>query len=154
MHVFGLFRKSQQVNFATNYLKFTTRQYWFRYSYYFQWNHCFYGIFWYNPTPLIYRILPILLEEKKRQGKFSDNSLIATWDVKSHKNWHKNGEATENIDVKSLNRFLDDLISIFIGSTQALHKLWQKMNEIHPSVKFTTQHSTIPNYNTDDRCDC
>ena len=63
-------------------------------------------------------------------------------------------KATENMDVKSLNKFLDDLISIFIGSTKALHKLWQKMNEIHPSVKFTMQHTTIPNENVDDRCDC
>ena len=61
---------------------------------------------------------------------------------------------TENINVKSLNRFLDDLISIFIGSTKTLHKLWQKMNEIHPSVKFTMQHTTIQNENVDDRCDC
>ena len=31
---------------------------------------------------------------------------------------------SENIDVGNLNRVLDNLISIFIGTTKQLHKLW------------------------------
>ena len=44
---------------------------------------------------------------------------------------------TQNISVECLNRFLDDLFSIFIGTTKQLHKLWEMMNKIHPSVEFT-----------------
>ena len=44
---------------------------------------------------------------------------------------------TDNISMNSLNRFLDDLFSICLGSTKMLHKLWQEMNKIHLSVKFT-----------------
>ena len=74
---------------------------------------------------------------------FADNFMakidIKIWDVLEEL------KETENVDMKTLNRFLDDLISIFIGSTKALHKLWEKMNEIHPSVKFTMHHTTIQN---------
>ena len=48
LHLFSHFRKSQWVNLGTNYLKFTTRQNWIRYLYYFHWKTLFYGIFWYN----------------------------------------------------------------------------------------------------------
>ena len=45
----GHFRKIQRVKFATNYLKFTTRQYWIRFYCYFHWKTLFLHIFWYNP---------------------------------------------------------------------------------------------------------
>ena len=61
---------------------------------------------------------------------------------------------TENISMESLNRFLDDLFSICFGSTKMLHKLWEEMNKIHPSVKFTMQHTTPEHEKIEDRCDC
>ena len=61
---------------------------------------------------------------------------------------------SENIDVKNLNRFLDDLISIFIGTTKQLHELWNRINLIHPSVKFTLQHTTRESEKPEDHCDC
>ena len=55
----------------------------------------------------------------------------------------------------TLNRFQDDLISIFLGSTKSLHRLWEEMNKIHPSVKFTMQHTTLPeNKSNEDHCGC
>ena len=61
---------------------------------------------------------------------------------------------TENISVECLNRFLDDLFSIFIGTTKQLHKLWEMMNQIHPSVEFTMLHTTPENEATEDHCQC
>ena len=43
------FWKSQEVKFATKYLKSTTRQYLTRFFCYFHWNALFYSIFLYNP---------------------------------------------------------------------------------------------------------
>ena len=48
----------------------------------------------------------------------------------------------ENVTMSCLYRFLDDLISIHLGSTKSLHTMWEKMNSIHPSIKFTLQHTT------------
>ena len=56
--------------------------------------------------------------------------------------------------MECLNRFLDDLFSIFIGTTKQLHKLWEMMNKIHPSVEFTMLHTTPENEGTEDHCQC
>ena len=53
-----------------------------------------------------------------------------------------------------LYRFLDDLISIHLGSTKSLHTMWEKMNSIHPSIKFTLQHTTPDIEDIEDRCEC
>ena len=50
--------------------------------------------------------------------------------------------------------FLDDLMSIYIGSTKTLLILWEEMNQINPSITFTLQHTTIENENPGDRCEC
>jgi hypothetical protein len=34
-------------------------------------------------------------------------------------------------------RFLDDIFSIYKGTTKNLHKLFEEMNQIHASIKFT-----------------
>ena len=64
----------------------------------------------------------------------------------------KQSNNTKNAKLMFLNRFLDDLFSVFQGSTKLLHELWNKMNKIHPSVQFTMQH-TKPTYDKD-QCDC
>ena len=51
------------------------------------------------------------------------NKFMAKIDIKIWEMLEELKE-TENIDMTTLNRFLDDLILIFIGSTKALHKLW------------------------------
>jgi hypothetical protein len=51
-------------------------------------------------------------------------------------------------------RFLDDLFKVFQGTTKQLHKLFDEMNEIHPTLKFTISHIS-PNLEAEeDRCEC
>ena len=113
------------------------------------------------PTEFILRLLEIVLSENifefadelyKQNVRTSmgtnpaphfANNFMAKIDKKI---WEiaKILQETENFTIKTLNRFLDDLISIFLGSTKSLHRLWEEMNKIHPSVKFTMQHTTPP----------
>ena len=51
-------------------------------------------------------------------------------------------------------RFLDDIFSIFKGSTKDLHKLFDEMNEMHESIKFTMNHSSPPTESEENRCQC
>ena len=48
-------------------------------------------------------------------------------------------------------RYLDDILMIFRGSNNNLHNFIQDINNIHPSIKFTLQHTRKPS--TDD-CGC
>jgi hypothetical protein len=42
-------------------------------------------------------------------------------------------------------RFLDDIFSIFQGTSKDLHKLFDEMNQLHKSIKFTMNHTSLPN---------
>ena len=53
-----------------------------------------------------------------------------------------------------MKRFLDDLFQIFTGTTKELHQLYDEINKIHPTLKFTMVHTTIENEPEEDRCDC
>ena len=53
-----------------------------------------------------------------------------------------------------MKRFLDDLFSIFFGSTKRLHQIADKINQIHPNIKFTMQHTTPDGESEDERCPC
>jgi hypothetical protein len=55
----------------------------------------------------------------------------------------KYSEKQEN-PIKLMKRYLDDIFQIFIGSTKQLHILFEKMNNIHPNIKFTMSHTSIP----------
>ena len=59
----------------------------------------------------------------------------------------------ENIPVQELFRFLDDLFSVFAGTTKQLHNLWNQMNKLHPSVEFTLLHTNPDKENPDDHCE-
>ena len=54
--------------------------------------------------------------------------------------------------LKFLKRYLDDLFLIFCGSPKALHKFWQEINKIHPSIQFTMSHTS--GISEDENCDC
>ena len=41
-----------------------------------------------------------------------------------------------------IKRFLDDILKIFKGTTKQLHELFDDMNKIHPTLKFTMNHTT------------
>ena len=60
--------------------------------------------------------------------------------------------ATQN--QKLFKRFLDDIFSIFKGTTKELHDLFNKMNELHESIKFTMNHTSVPNEEFRNKCDC
>ena len=51
-------------------------------------------------------------------------------------------------------RFLDDLINIFKGTSKQLHKLFEEINNFHPTLKFTMCHTTPEEEAEEDRCDC
>ena len=51
-------------------------------------------------------------------------------------------------------RFLDDIFQIFQGTTKELHKLFDSINQIHPTLKFTLQHTTLENEKEEDKCGC
>ena len=51
-------------------------------------------------------------------------------------------------------RFLDDIFMIFNGTTKQVHKLFDDINNIHPSIKLTMMHTSIESESQEDRCDC
>ena len=53
-----------------------------------------------------------------------------------------------------LKRFLDDLFQIFVGTTKQIHHFFNDVNELHPTLKFTMNHTTPTNEKLEDRCDC
>ena len=53
-----------------------------------------------------------------------------------------------------LKRFLDDIFKIFKGTSKDLHKLFEDMNQIHPSLKFTLAHTTPEEELDEDKCEC
>ena len=53
-----------------------------------------------------------------------------------------------------LKRFLDDLFSLFFGTTKNLHKLLDKINFINPNIKFTMEHTSVDGESNEDNCDC
>ena len=52
-------------------------------------------------------------------------------------------------------RFLDDILLIFCGSNAKLHEFINDINTIHPSIKFTLQHTKSVSDNDDiNNCSC
>ena len=63
-----------------------------------------------------------------------------------------------NLDIKNsiklFKRFLDDLFFLYAGSTKSLHALFDKINQMHPTIKFTMAHTTIEHEKIDEKCNC
>ena len=51
-------------------------------------------------------------------------------------------------------RFLDDLFFLFIGSTKELHELFNKINNLHPTNRFTMNHTMLEHEAKENRCNC
>ena len=66
----------------------------------------------------------------------------------------KYSEKNEN-PIQLLKRFLDDIFSIFVGTTEKLHQLFKDINNIHPNIQFTMEHTT-PNsiFTEQNPCQC
>ena len=62
----------------------------------------------------------------------------------------KNGESA----FKIFKRFLDDLFQVFIGTRKQLHELFKKINQIHPTLKFTMVHTSVDKESEENKCDC
>ena len=66
------------------------------------------------------------------------NTLMATIDTRI-----KILDSTKSLIF--LKRFLDDYITLFRGSTKELHVLFAKLNQMHPTIKFPMNHTSIKN---------
>ena len=66
------------------------------------------------------------------------------------KNYGKNDQEA----LKMLKGFLDDIFQIFIGISKDLHKFFEDINQIHPSLKFTLIHTTPKSELKSDSCPC
>ena len=66
---------------------------------------------------------------------------------------HKYGKNNKS-PLSIFKRFLDDIFSIFKGTTKDLHKLFKEINKVHKSIKFTINHSSPPTESEDDSCNC
>ena len=64
--------------------------------------------------------------------------------------YSKNGENP----IKFLKRFLDDLFSIWTGTSKELHNFLDDINKIHPNIKFTMNHTSSNMENPEDKCNC
>ena len=51
-------------------------------------------------------------------------------------------------------RFLDDYISLFVGSSKKLHQLLDEINTINPTIQLTMNHTSLEDEDLEDRCDC
>ena len=66
------------------------------------------------------------------------------------KKYEENGKSAFII----VKRFLDDIFKIFKGTSTDLHNLFEEMNQIHLSLKFTLAHTTPEEELEEDKYDC
>ena len=114
-------------------------------------------------TGFVARLLELILKHTifELYNEFTNNRLVLLWDASKHlaQKIHcqsleieKMFSDSEDIPIKLLKRFLDDIFMIFTGSVRALHLLFEEINKIHPKIKFTMTHTTPENYY--DQCPC
>ena len=53
-----------------------------------------------------------------------------------------------------LKRFLDDIITLFYGTTKMLHELLDLINLINPNINLTMIHTSVPGEALEDKCEC
>ena len=67
------------------------------------------------------------------------------------KKYGENGE----IPLKYFKRFLDDIFLIFCGSVHKLHMFFEELNTIHPTIKFTMNHTVSEKSSSElETCSC
>ena len=81
---------------------------------------------------------------------YADIFLARNIDQKVNDIFRKYEEKNPN----SINRFLDDILKLYLDTTQNLHRIFEEMNNIHPSIKFTMSHTTNHNKSPSTRCNC
>ena len=58
------------------------------------------------------------------------------------------------MSLQLLKRFLDDIFVIFVGSTRKLHMFYEEVNNIHPAIKLTMNHTSIISETSENKCKC
>ena len=121
------------------------------------------------PTEFIIRMLELLLENnvfqfandfflqeigtamgQKQAPHYSDIFMARRIDTQIKLIVEKFNEG----GIKYMKRFLDDIFQIFEGTTKELHQIFEAINKIHPNIKFTMSHTTVPAEDDKDRCEC
>ena len=59
-----------------------------------------------------------------------------------------------NSSILMFKRFLDDLFLLFKGTSKQLHSFFIDLNKIHPTLKFTLQHTMPSSEPETEKCDC
>ena len=59
-----------------------------------------------------------------------------------------------SMSLKMLKPFLDDLFMIFVGSTNKLHEFFNKLNQIHSSIKLRMNHTNLLDETEETHCSC
>ena len=112
------------------------------------------------PSGFIMRLMQIILDysifefnDKLYQQQFgtsmgskpapshANNFMARNIDVKFYEiaeKYKANGE----IPMKHIERFLDHIFLVFLGTIQSLHMFLNDINSIHPTIKFTMSHTT------------
>ena len=54
----------------------------------------------------------------------------------------------------TLQTFLDNFFQIFQGTTRQLHAFFDDINRVHPTLKFTLQHTSLESEAPEDKCSC
>ena len=62
----------------------------------------------------------------------------------------KYGKSNKSV-FKILKRFLDVQFQINESTTKQLHQLYGEINQLHPTLKFTMEHTSTPNEPMEDR---
>ena len=57
-------------------------------------------------------------------------------------------------NIRLFKRFLDDIISIWCGTTKELDLIFDALNQIHENIKFTMSHTNPINEKIEDKCKC
>ena len=84
---------------------------------------------------------------------YADNFMARTIDPEIQ----RLAEKYDTNKVKSLpllKRFLDDYISLFVGTTRNLHTLLEDINKTHPKIRLTMSHTPVPGEPIEDQCKC
>jgi hypothetical protein len=84
---------------------------------------------------------------------YADNFMAKTIDPGIKKLAEKYNEDGQEA-LALLKRFLDDYFSIFIGTTKMLHQLFEQVNQIHPSIWLTMNHTTVRDEDPLEKCQC
>ena len=66
---------------------------------------------------------------------------------------YKYGENNKSA-IQIFKRFLDDIFQIFTGTTKQIHELYDEINKIYPTLKFTMIHTSIEDKPIEDKCEC